>query len=164
MITRRSLTRIFLIFLLSGCVGTPPGEGVTTDSQNTDDSTNSGVASKQTETIQKDVPRNKYVFYEFSVNKPQVLQYDIISENNVTFDVFITDEKNFQNYQERSPWKYYKSGSSLNVTAAKHNFILGTDRTYYLVIDNTREGNVTTISSNQSPISISGKIELRSTN
>jgi hypothetical protein len=98
------------------------------------------------------------------VNKPQVLQYDIISENNVTFDVFITDEENFQNYQERSPWKYYKSGSSLNVTASKHNFILGTDRTYYLVIDNTREGNVTTVSSNQSPISISGKMELRSTN
>jgi hypothetical protein len=148
--------------VLSGCIGISPKEGISVDSPSIGERDSNGGTPTQSETIQKQIPNQEYVYYEFSVNKPRIIQYSLTTENGVPVDVFITDEENFQNFHERSPWKYYQTGSSMNTKAPKNSFILGTDRTYYLVIDNSREGNVTTIPSDRPPITISGEIELRS--
>lgn len=164
MISRRNLVAVFVIILLSGCVGLSPDGDITVTSRHSDSETKHEVPTTQSKSIQTKIPNHEYVYYEFSVNQPRILEYSISSERNVSFDIFITDEENFQNFHERSPWNYYETGSSMKTTMAKNSFMLGTDRTYYFVIDNSREGNVTTIPSNRSPLRVSGEIRLKSAN
>jgi len=85
----------------------------------------------------------EYKLYGFEVNAPSDLSYEIATRGDGLVDVFLTDESNFRKFENRSKWSYYDDGSELSTATAAVTFTVGTERRYYLVVDNSPEGGAT---------------------
>lgn len=87
-----------------------------------------------------DLNEDYYQYYEFELTEPADLFYTVEVQGDIYIDVFLTDGTNFTYFEDGSEWEYYGSGSDFDTLAAEESFEMGTDRTYYLVVDHTDEG------------------------
>lgn len=61
-------------------------------------------------------------------------------DGDIRIDVILTDETNYQYFEDGPEWEYYAEGSDLDTLYATGEMELVNDRTYYLIIHNTTEG------------------------
>lgn len=85
----------------------------------------------------------RFKLYEFGVPAAADLYYRVRTTDESPVDVFLTDGTNPHAYEERPKWSHYDEGSELNTSAAETTFTVGTERTSYLIVDDTIEGNAT---------------------
>ena len=171
---RRQLIGVVGSLLVTGCTGQQP-EILTDDSSpastDTDDDgvsdsvddfpnneTYTYLVESDTESVR--LKPGELKLYRFQVEGVSDLIYRIRTQDNSRIDVFVTDKENFQQYEDRSKWSYYENGSELNTTNASATFTVGTDRTYYLVIDNSAEGAATPATSTAGDTTTTVRIEV----
>lgn len=179
MLPRRKLICSLLLLVFSGCVQNRTGFSEQNPDQDQTDSDNDGVpdsaddfpknaryshvVDSESDVVQ--LPSGQFKLYRFSPDSPSDLHYRAKTKNDSLTDIFVTDQSNFKKYENRSKWSYYEDGSALGTTSAETTFTVGTDRMYYLIIDNTAEGEATPSSSTSGEeITVSIDIELRRLN
>lgn len=175
MVSRRGLFGIIAPILAPGCTADPASLDPSHSDQDTVDSDGDGVPDRN-----DDFPEDsrytylvnstseeirlgpgEFKLYRFSVGAVSDLRYGVHTSSQSSFDVFVTDKPNFQKFENGSKWSYYEAASKLNTTSAQVTFTVGTDRTYYLVIDNTAEGNATPSSAGDKSVTVTTEVELR---
>jgi hypothetical protein len=102
------------------------------------DSTRSELLSRGSESY--DLNEDYYQYLQFSPSQPATLSYDAEVRGDIRIDVILTDETNFRYFEDGTDWEYYGEGSELDTLRASNEMEIGTDRNYYLIIDNTDEG------------------------
>jgi len=157
MVGRRTVIGTLLSLSLSGCAGSridlePPDRRRTTRDRDGDgvpdraddfpaDDRYSYVVESDSDRVQ--LAPGRFKLYKFEATAASDLYYRARTIDGGRVDIFLTDETNFQKYENRSKWTYYDGGSELNTTAMETTFTVGTERTYYLILDNTAEGDAT---------------------
>ncbi len=115
------------------------GDGVPDDEDDfPNDSTRSVLLSSGRESY--DLNEDYYQYLQFSPSQPATLSYEAEVQGDLRIDVILTDETNFQYFEDETDWEYYPEGSELDTLYASNEMDIGTDRTYYLIIDNTNQG------------------------
>jgi len=141
---------------VAGCAGSDSSGGVSDGGSNSEerDSDGDGVPdsrddfpndSTRSELLQRgnesyDINEDYYQYLRFSPSQPATLSYDVDVQGDIRIDVILTDGTNFQYFEDGTDWEYYGEGSELDTIRASNEINLGTDRTYYLIMDNTSEG------------------------
>ena len=176
MVGRRAVVGTILSLSLPGCAGSPidfspRGRGGTardTDGDGIPDRADDFPADdRYSYAVDADTDRiqlapGRFKLYKFDVTAAADLYYRARTTDGRRVDIFLTDETNFHAYEERSKWTYYDGGSELNTSAAETTFTVGTERTYYLIIDNTAEGEATPSSADRNgQVTVSLTVELR---
>jgi hypothetical protein len=179
MVGRRAVVGTVLSLSLPGCAGSlidrsPRGRGRTardTDGDGVPDRADDFPSDdRYSRLLDSEVDRvqlasGRFKLYRFDVPAAADLYYRARTTDGSRIDIFLTDETNFHAYEERSKWSYYDGGSELNTSAAETTFTVGAERTYYLIIDNTAEGDATPSSADRNgrvTVSITAELRRRS--
>lgn len=153
--TRRNTIALVAGVALAGCAssggGGGSGGGTPTDRPDSDgdgvpdaeddfpdDSRRSVLLGEDSETVE--LNEDYYQAFEFDPSQPAVLDYEAEVRGDVRIDLILTDETNFGYFEDGSEWEYYAEGSDFDTLSAEESMNLGSDRTYYLIVDNTSEG------------------------
>ncbi|WP_135822434.1 hypothetical protein [Halostella litorea] len=86
-----------------------------------------------------DVSEDEYRYWTFTLNQEATLSYEFTVRNGPNVDVILTDQEEFNSYQDGNRFRYASSGSSLDSIGDRISTDIPADD-YVLCIDNTEAG------------------------
>jgi len=87
-----------------------------------------------------DINEDYYQYFSFSPSRSANLSYIAEVQGDISIDAILVDGTNFTYYEDRTEWEYYVRGTDMDTTYADVDMDIGTDREYYLILDNTSRG------------------------